>query len=507
MRRFFVGLAITAMLGIVPCQTRGNDRQISQTIVKGLHAEQKSGGLHGIDIDLEVESGTVYLKGTVSNEEQEQLAIDIARRVEGVRQVYNELEIQPAADSGEEKPVTKGTRTKIAGTMSSLQRSDSPIARRSESETKAQQSEIANSASRNLAGRIISRLSEEKKKGNLRGFSLDVEVDDGVAWLTGSVTTPEQQNLVLEVVRHISGVRKVVNELTVTQPTSSPSQIAQEVVSKLQQKKATGELKDFSVDVEVDQGVVWLTGNAASKQQQQIILDTARYVPGVAKVVNDITVNGLAVAQAQQAVANSDDSGSESRRPPEPRPLDPGDSDEETIGSAVASTARRPSSPSPSAIRPNELDAGTPVAATGRQMAPNAWRAPGNPSQTPLAFAPARAASYNDAPSAQVASLPHGGLMHHGGMQQGQPVPMDSSVPGMGTAPARFDHPQMPQYAWPSYAPYPNYGAVTYPKQYSPMAWPYIGPFYPYPQVPLGWRKVELKWKDGWWQLDFKDRH
>ena len=59
---------------------------------------------------------------------------------------------------------------------------------------------------------------------------------------------------------------------------------------------------------------------------------------------------------------------------------------------------------------------------------------------------------------------------------------------------------------WPSYAAYPNYAAVTYPKQYSPTAWPYIGPFYPYPQVPLGWRKVNLQWDDGWWWLDFKDK-
>ena len=27
--------------------------------------------------------------------------------------------------------------------------------------------------------------------------------------------------------------------------------------------------------------------------------------------------------------------------------------------------------------------------------------------------------------------------------------------------------------------------------------------FYPYPQVPLGWRKVTLEWDDGWWHLDF----
>jgi hypothetical protein len=88
----------------------------------------------------------------------------------------------------------------------------------------------------------------------------------------------------------------------------------------------------------------------------------------------------------------------------------------------------------------------------------------------------------------------------------GGPMPMHMPGSGVGIAPARYDHPHMPGYAWPSYAAYPNYAAVTYPKQYSPTAWPYIGPFYPYPQVPLGWRKVTLEWDDGWWFLDFKDR-
>jgi len=83
---------------------------------------------------------------------------------------------------------------------------------------------------------------------------------------------------------------------------------------------------------------------------------------------------------------------------------------------------------------------------------------------------------------------------------------MPAQLPGPGHAvvPARYDHPTLPGYAWPTYAAHPNYAAVTYPKQYSPSAWPYIGPFYPYPQVPLGWRKVTLKWDDGWWNLDFK---
>jgi BON domain len=61
-----------------------------------------------------------------------------------------------------------------------------------------------------------------------------------------------------------------------------------------------------------------------------------------------------------------------------------------------------------------------------------------------------------------------------------------------------------PNYAWPSYAPYPNFSAVGYPTAYPWQAWPNIGPFYPYPEVPLDWRAVTLRWDDGIWWLDFK---
>ena len=92
----------------------------------------------------------------------------------------------------------------------------------------------------------------------------------------------------------------------------------------------------------------------------------------------------------------------------------------------------------------------------------------------------------------------------YAGAQMMAPMPMAQVPPAIGQA-VSYDSPQVPGYAWPSYAASPNYAALTYPKQYSPSAWPYIGPFYPYPQVPLGWRKVTLEWDDGWWFLDFKD--
>lgn len=60
--------------------------------------------------------------------------------------------------------------------------------------------------------------------------------------------------------------------------------------------------------------------------------------------------------------------------------------------------------------------------------------------------------------------------------------------------------PPLPPYAWPTFAPYNNYSRVAYPTAYPYEQWPFIGPMYPFPRVPLGWRSVSLTWEDGhWW--------
>ncbi len=76
-------------------------------------------------------------------------------------------------------------------------------------------------------------------------------------------------------------------------------------------------------------------------------------------------------------------------------------------------------------------------------------------------------------------------------------IPQGSGVPG--PDPKTYNPPRMPPYAWPTYAPYNNYSRVAYPKLYPYNAWPYIGPMYPFPKVPLGWRSVSLTWEDGYW--------
>ncbi|MDR2761691.1 MAG: hypothetical protein LBB88_03715 [Planctomycetaceae bacterium] len=74
-----------------------------------------------------------------------------------------------------------------------------------------------------------------------------------------------------------------------------------------------------------------------------------------------------------------------------------------------------------------------------------------------------------------------------------------------GPMPSTYSRPNLPPYAWPTYAAYPNYAQVSYPRSYSMQSWPYIGPFYSYPQAPLGWRQVTLKYDHARWWLDFND--
>ena len=84
----------------------------------------------------------------------------------------------------------------------------------------------------------------------------------------------------------------------------------------------------------------------------------------------------------------------------------------------------------------------------------------------------------------------------------GSPLPEGPAGPGAGAA-----NLNPPNYAWPSYAPTGNFSAVGYPTAYPWQAWPNIGPFYPYPEVPQDWRAVTLRWDDGIWWLDFKKNY
>ena len=86
-----------------------------------------------------------------------------------------------------------------------------------------------------------------------------------------------------------------------------------------------------------------------------------------------------------------------------------------------------------------------------------------------------------------------------GGNPDIEPLPLGPSGGGM-----NMGAPPLPNHAWPTYAPYPNMSRVAYPTAYPTNAFPFIGPFYPFPKVPLGWRSVTMSYEDGHWWLGRK---
>ncbi len=356
---------------------------------------------------------------------------------------------------------------------------------------------------REIADQIISTLKQKQATGGLKGFDIDLNVEEGVVTLTGTVANGSQAASVIETAHAASGVKQVVSDieirtqkvpevklvstrakansdsqvkpasdvndgmpaplsiggfetsnevpsLVVPEPPRMESQkpavsvrdaaITENALTRLGEHKSNGQLKHFDLDLSTVDGEVWVRGQVANLAQKNLVLQTVQRVPGVTKVIDDL---------------NTREGGSTSLVKP-------------------ASDARAVSAP-----------ANMPT--MGRAM------------PEPRAHAPSMVASYDG--GMPVGSAP----MSSGISPMATPVPMNMG-PSYGAGAPRYDQPQMPGYAWPSYAAYPNSAAVTYPKQYSASAWPYIGPFYPYPQVPLGWRKVALEWDDGLWYLDFTSK-
>jgi hypothetical protein len=330
--------------------------------------------------------------------------------------------------------------------------------------------------------------------------------------------------------------------------------LAANVAAKL---RDSGALAGYRVNVKAKSGTVWLEGSVSDEQQLAAAIGVAETTPGVERVVNRLVVErqaaaneaplgmpasawgvaGLATPQDVPAVAEEPVPAPAKKATLNPlafltESLSGGKSQQPDVQLVAGTAPQRGRAPQRTAMVPGRSP--LPHAAqTARPMRPPAGQSsryrtamrtsgmgepmmlPGNGMHDGQIVPGTMQYSEGGYPGGAVADggMPAGpgGPGGPGGMaggpMAGGPMPMGGTGVGMPPVPMRGDGPNMPNYAWPSYAAYPNYAALQYPTQYSPTAWPYIGPFYPYPQVPLGWRRVSLEWDDGWWWLDFDERH
>jgi hyperosmotically inducible protein len=124
----------------------------------------------------------------------------------------------------------------------------------------------------------------------VKGRQVHVETKDGVVMLRGKVDSAEAKSAALEIAKGIEGVKNVKNELQVVAP-SRRSEVAADdkVVAKNVQSKLKANPQLKNVKVEVNKGVVSLSGEVKSIDASAKASEVAGSVAGVRSVRNDLT--------------------------------------------------------------------------------------------------------------------------------------------------------------------------------------------------------------------------
>jgi hyperosmotically inducible protein len=131
----------------------------------------------GSSVNVETQKGMVYLRGKVDNDGAKSAAEEVARGVEGVQAVRNELQVVPAS------------------TKKAVEAKDDDITKQ----------------------------VKDKLKNDARLKSIDVRTDNGVVTLQGKVSNINDSVRASQMAREVPGVRSVRNDTTYDSPRASMS--------------------------------------------------------------------------------------------------------------------------------------------------------------------------------------------------------------------------------------------------------------------------------------------
>lgn len=218
-------------------------------------------------------NGVVMLEGEVDTADDKTEAVRIARETEGVTRVDDRLRVK-----GETDRTAEGT---APSPVPNLTRPDAW-----------------------LTAKVQSKyfLDDEVK-----GHEINVDTNESVVTLTGTVETEAQRRQAIALARSTEGVTDVVDQLKLApdtdagnQPGAGVGEAAREtdidrpdawITMKIQSKYfLDDEVKGHRIDVDTVEGVVTLKGNVATDELKREAEQIAKNTAGVTRVVNQLTV-------------------------------------------------------------------------------------------------------------------------------------------------------------------------------------------------------------------------
>ena len=232
-------------------------------------------GVKGRNIDVTTDAnGTVTLRGQVDSESARHDAMRIAKQTAGVRQVVDQLRVEPAA-----QPAGDTASGVVAGLDDGW-----------------------------ITAKIQSKYFVDP---DVKGRDIDVVTKQGIVTLTGTVEKPSERRQAVDIARNTDGVREVKDQLTlraVTALTGQPGGAGAAVDASTDAGKTvappdgwitttiqskffrSGDLRDQPVRVTTSKGVVTLRGQVDTQEAHGAAAEIALGTKGVRRVVNELSV-------------------------------------------------------------------------------------------------------------------------------------------------------------------------------------------------------------------------
>jgi osmotically-inducible protein OsmY len=212
------------------------DAQIMDDVLQELKADTRIGGR---EVDVELDQGVVTLSGTVDSYAVRIAAIEAAHRVAGVLDVADDIQVQvPGPGPGD--------------------------------------TEIAQAVRQALEWDVL--VPDER---------IEVTVSEGSVLLKGEVDFYGEKEDAERAIQRLSGVRRVINQLKVREPSATADEIKESIEGALERRAS--QITD-RIKVSVQSGKASLAGFVASRAERTAIVDAARYTPGVQHVEDNLVM-------------------------------------------------------------------------------------------------------------------------------------------------------------------------------------------------------------------------
>jgi len=252
---------------------RQDDAWITTSLQGRFYADD---AVRGRDVNVSTQSGVVTLRGTVDSESARERAVAIARQVDGVTDVQDQLRVDTAAAA------TGATRPDPAAP------GESPTGTTGGTET-AQ------------PGWITTKIQAQYfVSPEIKPWNIDVTTaNNGVVTLEGEVDETADKTEAVRIARETEGVTRVEDRLRVKGEAASERADAEPdmerpdvwLTAKVQSKYfLDDEVKGLDIDVDTNDSVVTLTGSVRSEAERRQAVALARNTEGVTDVVDRLQI-------------------------------------------------------------------------------------------------------------------------------------------------------------------------------------------------------------------------